>query len=367
MQDKYLEADLNEIAGSALPFDSFNNKTIFVTGATGLVGSMVVKALLTMNTTNDANICVLAFVRDIEKAERFYEDFDSNNLVFVVGDLNKEITSETTKLSNGKTLDHYAIDYIVHGASPTASKYFVTYPVETIMTAVNGTKNVLDFAKREHVSGMVYMSSMEAFGITDPVLTDVKEDDLGYIDIHNVRSSYSEGKRMCELLCSSYSSEYNVPVKIARLSQTFGAGVDYSENRVFAQFAKSYINKTDIVLHTEGKSVGNYCYTKDTVIAILLLLLKGEAGEAYTVSNPKANSRICDMAKMVAEDIAGGEIKLVFDIPEDAKTFGYAPDVNMRLNSDKLQALGWKPTVDLPEMYERLIYSLRLTKPADAE
>lgn len=367
MQDKYLEEDLQEIASSALLGDEFFGKTVFVTGATGLVGSMVVKALLTMNTTKNANISVLAFVRDVEKANRFYAEFDTKNLIFVIGDLNARVDASTTTLSNGKSLDDYKIDYIVHGASPTASKYFVTYPVETIMTAIGGTKNVLDLAKDKNVSGMVYMSSMEAFGITDPALTDVREDDLGYIDIHNVRSSYSEGKRTCELLCSSYASEYNVPVRIARLSQTFGAGVDYSENRVFAQFAKSYINKTDIVLHTEGKSVGNYCYTKDTVIAILLLLCKGANGEAYTISNPKANSKICDMAKMVAEDIAGGEIKLVFDIPEDAKTFGYAPDVNMRLNSDKLQALGWTPTVDLPEMYERLIYSLKLTKPADAE
>lgn len=365
MKDKYLEQDLNEIANSNLFGDDFKGRTFFVTGATGLVGSMVVKALLTMNTEKNANITVLAFVRDIEKAEKFYAEFDTTNLIFVIGDLNKEITSETTRTSDGRSLDYYAIDYIVHGASPTASKYFVTYPVETIMTAVNGTKNVLDFAKREHVSGMVYMSSMEAFGITDPNLADVKEDDLGYIDIHNPRSSYSEGKRMCELLCSSYSLEYNVPVKIARLSQTFGAGVDYSENRVFAQFAKSYINKTDIVLHTKGNSVGNYCYTKDTVIAILLLLIKGVDGEAYTITNPKANSKICDMAKMVADDIAKGEIKLVFDIPEDALTFGYAPDVNIRLNSDKLQALGWTPTVDLPEMYERLIYSLKLTKPEE--
>ena len=365
MQDKYLEADLKEIASSPLLGDDFCGKTFFITGATGLVGSMVVKALLTMNAEKNADITVLAFVRDIEKAKRFYADFDDSNLIYVVGDLNNSISGATVSLSNNKSFDDYSIDYIVHGASPTASKYFVTYPVETIMTAIGGTKNVLDMAKEKNVSGMVYMSSMEAFGITDPELSDVKEDDLGYIDIHNVRSSYSEGKRMCELLCSSYASEYEVPVSIARLSQTFGAGVDYTENRVFAQFAKSYINNTDIVLHTEGKSVGNYCYTKDTVTAILLLLIKGANGEAYTVSNPKANSRICDMAKLVAQDIAGGSINLVFDIPEDAKTFGYAPDVNMRLNANKLMALGWKPTVDLPEMYERLIYSLKLTKPMD--
>ena len=64
---------------------------------------------------------------------------------------------------------------------------------------------------------------------------------------------------MCECLCSAYASEYQLPVKIARLAQTFGAGVNPSETRVFAQFARSLIHGEDIILHTEGKSYGNYC------------------------------------------------------------------------------------------------------------
>ena len=105
-------------------------------------------------------------------------------------------------------------------------------------------------------------------------------------------------------------------VRIARLSQTFGAGISYEENRVFAQFAKAAMNKTDIVLHTAGKSVGNYCYTRDAVMGILLLLVKGNDGEAYTVAHPEAHITIGDMAKMVAEKLANNEIKVVFDIPK---------------------------------------------------
>jgi nucleoside-diphosphate-sugar epimerase len=230
------------------------------------------------------------------------------------------------------------------------------------MTAVNGTKNILDLAKDKTSLGVVYLSSMEAFGAPDPAKPYVKEDDLGYIDIHNPRSSYSEGKRICECMCSSYASEYNVPVKIARLSQTFGAGISYEENRVFAQFAKAAMNKTDIVLHTAGKSVGNYCYTRDSVMGILLLLVRGNNGEAYTVANPESNITIGNMAKMVAEKLADNEIKVIFDIPESAMTFGYAPDVNMRLNSDKLQALGWKPVIGLEESYRRMMGSMELTR-----
>ena len=124
------------------------------------------------------------------------------------------------------------------------------------MIAIKGTTNVLEFAKAKNVRSMVYISSMEAFGITDPKKNLINEKDLGYIDILNPRSSYSEGKRICECICAAYFSQYGIPVKIARLAQTFGAGVPDSDTRVFAQFAKSAINGEDIVLHTKGESVG---------------------------------------------------------------------------------------------------------------
>lgn len=364
MRDQYLEEDLTYIANSALPFNELYNSTVLVTGATGLVGSMAVKALLKMNEVRDAGIKILAFVRDVKKAEAMYREFRTESLVYVEGNLDQPVTDAAVSLSNGDTLSHIAVDYIIHGASPTTSKYFVSCPVETIMTAVNGTKYILDLAKDKQAKGVVYLSSMEAFGAPDASLPCVREEDLGYIDIHNPRSCYSEGKRMCECLCASYVSEYQVPVKIARLSQTFGAGVPYEENRVFAQFAKSAIHKQDIVLHTEGKSVGNYCYTRDSVMGILLLLVRGEAGQAYTVSNPESNITIRDMARLVAERIADNEIRLVFDIPESAMTFGYAPDVNMRLNADKLKALGWAPVIGLEEAYRRMIGSMLANRDA---
>ena len=188
------------------------------------------------------------------------------------------------------------------------------------------------------------------------------EKELGLIDLENPRSCYPEGKRMAECLCTAYASEYKVPVKVARLSQTFGAGITYNENRVFAQFAKAAIEGHDIVLHTKGLSFGNYCYTRDTITALLILLVKGNRGEAYTVANEDSNIRIKDMAKMVAEKIAGGKINVVFDIPESALTYGYAPDTELHLSSAKMQALGWKPTVSLEETYRRMMKSMMSTK-----
>ncbi len=344
MSSRILQEDLTGII-ERIDTQALKGQSIFVTGATGLVGSMVVKALALANETKDLGIQLYPLIRSEEKARTIFGALlEREDVHLVKGDVTEELQIAED------------IDYIVHGASVTASKTMVEKPVETIDIALSGTKNMLELARKKNVKGMVYLSSMEAFGVTDPSLAEVREKDLGYVDITNVRSCYPEGKRMCELLCVCYSSEYQVPVKIARLAQTFGAGVPDTDNRVFAQFARSAINGEDIVLHTAGESYGNYCYTADCVAGILTILLKGENGEAYTVANPRTSIKIKDMAAMVAENFSGGRSKVVFDIPEGNK-FGYAPDVTMHLNSEKLQALGWEPAVDLKDMYARLIAS----------
>ena len=167
----------------------------------------------------------------------------------------------------------------------TASKAFVQKPVETIETTIWGTNNLLKFAQETGIKGMVYLSSLEVYGTTDFNLPEISEESYGYIEPLDPRSSYSEGKRMAECLCSAYFHEYGLPVKIVRLTQTFGPGVDYNDNRVFAQFARSIIEKRDIILHTKGETVRDYCYSRDAIAAIFTVLIKGEEGEAYNVAN----------------------------------------------------------------------------------
>jgi dTDP-glucose 4,6-dehydratase len=249
-------------------------------------------------------------------------------------------------------------DYLVHGASVTASKMMVDNPVETIMTAIEGTKNMMDFATRCKMHGVVYLSSMEAYGIVKVDHGEVYEKDLGFIDSLNVRSSYSEGKRMTECLCASFASEYGVNVKIARLAQTFGAGIDKNENRVFAQFAKSVMNNENIVLHTNGEKANCYCYTSDAVAGLIILLLKGEAGQAYNVANMKTFCSIKEMAKIFVRVGKESSSELVFDIPEDISGFGYAPSSIMKLNSEKIMSLGWKPLFGMEDMAIRLMNSM---------
>lgn len=311
----------------------FNGKTVLVTGATGLIGKLSVKSLL----NSGFNTKVIALIRNEQKGLKVLGR--NENLEFLVQDINEQVKFDKN------------VDYIIHGASVTSSSDFVNKPVETILTAINGTKNVLEFARsQKDLLGMVYLSSLEVYG--KPLKEDTKENDYGYTDVLSPRSSYSEGKRMTETLCISYGSEYNTPVRIARLSQTFGAGVDKNDTRVFAQFAKSVINKQNIILHTKGETKRNYCYTTDAVRAIFTVLTKGENNSAYNVANKNTYISIADMAK----SLENKNTKVIFEI--DDKNRGFNPTMQICLNTEKLEKLGWSAKVDLAQMFERTIKSM---------
>lgn len=335
----YLEEDLNNI--SHIEFvEQLREKKIFVTGATGLVGSLLVRSLIRIGSN------VYALVRNPDKARAIYGN-EMNQIHIVKGDI-----------TSSNWFDQLPdIDYVFHCAAVTTSKTMVSKPVETINTAINGTKNLLDFSVSHHVKRFVYISSMEVYG-TLPVGEIATEDKLGYIDLFKVRSNYPESKRLCENLCVAYQSEYGLDVVIARLAQTFGPGVLPWDNRVFAQFAQSVIEKKDIVLHTRGLSEGNYCYSRDLVKGLFTILVKGLSGEAYNVVNESTHTTIANMAEMIVHNIAQDRIKVVYDIPE-SNTFGYAADVHLKLSGKKLQNLGWRPEVELEEMYRRMIADMR--------
>lgn len=328
MNNSIFEEDIKNIIND-FDMSVFDGKTILVTGATGLIGKLCVKSLL----NSGYNTQVIALVRDEEKAKNIFGE--SKRLTYLVQDINQRIN--TTR----------RVDYIIHAASTTSSKDFVEKPVETIYTAINGSRNVLEFAKNKRLEGMVYLSSLEIYGVNEE--ENIKEEDYGYIDILNPRSSYSESKKMVETMCISYGTEYGVPVKIARLAQTFGAGVSISDNRVFAQFAKAIINKENIILHTKGETKRNYCYTTDAVRGIFTILTKGENNNAYNVANENSYYSISEMAHLLENEYTKVEYKI------DEVNRGYNPTIKIALNTEKLNALGWEAKVNLKEMFDRLI------------
>ena len=206
----------------------------------------------------------------------------------------------------------------------------------------------------------MYLSSLEVYGIPDPSKTYIQESDFGYLDPMQVRSSYSEGKRMAECLCVSYGMEYGVPVVVARLSQTFGPGVSYEDSRVFAQFARCAIEGRDIILHTPGRTVRTYCYLRDAIDGLFHLMLRGQNGQAYNVTNMDTAISIAQLAQLVCRFCPGIEVRT--EIPENPASLGYNPEMVIRLDSSKLQALGWRPSVGMVEMMERLIRSMSFSQ-----
>lgn len=353
--DEALAEDLAIIADSELAdWESLRGKRVLVTGATGLIGSQMILALLAANRIRDLGMTIYGVARNRSRTTQIYgplEEREDFTILYV------DIMKDTFAMDVMRQADQ--IDYIIHGASVTSSRTMVDSPAETIMTAITGTVNLLELAMLRQVQSFVYLSSMEVYGDMSIYGNDVTatEDRLGYIDPQRVRSNYPESKRMCENLCTAYLSEHGVPVKVARLSQTFGAGILPWENRVFSQFARSAIEGTDIVLHTKGLSEGNYCYTRDVILGLLTILMKGKDGEAYNVVNERTHMTIGEMAQLVAGTLGGGRVRVVYDIPAE-NTYGYAADTHLRLDGSKLRSLGWEPVVDLPQMYERMAVTI---------
>lgn len=277
------------------------NETILITGATGLIGSALCKHF------KSKGMKVLQARRCISEFRDFW----------------------------GK------IDYIVHCAAMTSSRAFVEHPVETIDSVVWLTRDVLEFARARAIRSMVYLSSMEVLVETDQL---------------QVRSSYPESKRLAENLCVAYNSEYGVPVKIVRLTQTFGEGVRYADGRVFAQFARSIIERKNIVLNTRGETERSYLYIGDAVTAIETVLFRGENAKAYVATNEATYCSIREMAERVIAANPDSGCQLVFNLVNDSC---YLPTIKLRLDSSPLRALGWHPMVGLEEMFARLIKDLR--------
>lgn len=332
---------------------SNNMKSYLITGATGFIGSQIVKAII--KRSDYERFRFILPVRDMNKARKFYAPFlesKTNDFVFVECCV-ENMTMNRFSLEMG-------VDYIIHCATPTSSKYMISHPVETADAIVLGTRNALELAHRLEVKSMIFLSSMEVYGQVADEGKLRAENEIGSLSLSGARSCYPMGKRMAEHYCHIYQQEYGVPVKIARLSQVFGRGVVASDNRVFMQFARSAMKGKDIVLKTTGQSLGNYCATEDAVAGILTILEKGKNGEVYNVVNEDNTMRIIDMAKLVASEIADGNISVVLDL-ENSSTTGYAPDTGLRMSGKKLRDLGWAPTKCMVEMYRDVIAEIKPT------
>ena len=337
--NKYVEEGIREIlSDDKINPEAFKDKKFYITGSTGLIGSIICYTLLKI----DGGIELFLPVRSIEKAKKTFGDDTRVHY----------IQTDILSIDDNDNDDDY--DFIVHCASPTKSNFFVEQPVETLDAIVSGTKKVLELAKRcKKLKKFLYLSSMEMYGTATGVMDELTQ---GFIDPMSPRSSYSLGKRTAELYCKSYYEEYGVPTVNVRLAMCFGPGIPRSDNRACKYFCECAISNEDIILKSSGETIVNYCYITDAVRAILRLLDSEYAGELFNICNDNEGQTIKDMANLVA---SFAENKITVKIAKENDT-KYAPVNSMILSNDKIKTqLGWFPQNDLKSSLHKTFLYLK--------
>lgn len=318
--------------------DELSGKTFLVTGATGMVGVMLIDVLMKLPHTK-----VIAVGRNKAKAQnRLGEYFDNSNFNFIEQDVQVPF-SEDLK-----------VDYIIPLASNTHPMAYSQYPIETMLINIEGARNALDLAVSSNAT-IIYPSSVEIYGNSEEGHFFV-ENSNGKLNLANSRACYTESKRSCEALCQSYKSERNVKIKIVRLCCIFGPTMLMSDTKASSQFIIKAINNEDIVLKSEGNQYFSYIYVADAVAAILYVLLKGQDGEAYNISNLDTNVHLKDFANQCA---LYNNRKVLFDLPSEVEKKGFSIASTAILLNHKLLSLGFVPLYNLREGIKRTIEILK--------
>ena len=342
-------SDVNYISKLDLPWDKLKNKSIMVSGATGLIGSMLIDVLMKKNNTG-LKCTVYALGRSKARMQsRFEYCFNNTLFKYVEYDVNRKL-----ELSNSIT-----VDYILHLASNTHPMQYSTDPIGTITTNIIGVQNLLEFAVKHNASRFAFASSNEIYGESRGDVEKFDERYCGYIDCNTMRAGYPESKRCGEALCQAYKAQKKLDIVIPRLTRSYGPTLLKTDTKALSQFLHRAVAGEDIVLKSTGNQYYSYLYVMDSVSGLLTVLLKGESGEAYNIADSASDITLKDLASIIAE-YAGTNV--VFEIPGAVESAGYSKATKARLDSSKLHALGWNAKYDIRSGVERTIKILKVTE-----
>ena len=332
-------SDIERAVNSFNLIDFPKNKTILITGATGLICSTVVDLMVCLYNHFGLNLKIIIAVRNIEKAKlRFSKYLNNSNVSFLHYD-----AMNPCEFPNN-------IDYIIHGANNAYPALYSSNPVETLLAGMKGLESILRYSVNNSTR-VLYISSSEIYGQLenkDPI----KETDIGSVDILNPRSAYAMGKRASETMCSSFNTEYNCDSVIVRPGHVYGPTASVQDNRVSSTFMYLAAQGNDLVMKSTGEQIRSYCYCIDCASAIITVLLKGIKGEAYNISNKNSICSIKDMAEIFA---CAGNVNLNFSLPSEKEKKAFNPMLNSSLNSEKLESLGWNPVFSMKEGFEHSV------------
>lgn len=345
---KIVNKDTEDIINQCTPellVEKLKNKTVLVTGASGMVGSYFIYTFLKLNELYRTNIKTIAVVRNESKLDEYIKN--NPKVKTIVQDITKPL-----KIKNN-------IDYIIHAASPASPKIMKDQPVETNFANTIGTANTLILANQKQSSGYLFISSREIYG--EPMENQelfTEDGPLGQVNPLIPRNGYAEGKKAAENMCVSFKEEYNLNTKIVRLAHTYGPGMSIYDGRVQADFLNNILHNQNIVLKSDGSSTRTYTYIADATTAMLLILLNSK-DTVYNVADEASKTSIRELAETLISLEPEKKLKLVFDIPKTVEK-GTASFKNGILSTAKIRnEMGWNPIYNIKDGFQRTIEHLK--------
>lgn len=333
--------------------EQLKNKSIVVTGATGLICSVVADLLMNLNDKG-YGIKILLAGRDSERMKARFEDRRQfvNDISGNIKELYDFINYDATK---GCQDSGIKADYVIHGASNADPARISGEPVETMLANIQGFSALINSLDRGYLKKVLYISSSEVYGINEKQ-EPYKEEQLGYLDILNTRNCYPSSKRAAETMCAAYSDEYGIETVIVRPSYIYGPTIKKSDSRASALFSTKAAKGENIVMKSKGEQLRSYTHVLDCASAILAVLINGENKQAYNISAPQSIVTIRQMAEAFAK---AGNVDIIFDVPTEAETKSYNKIPCSALDSGKLEALGWKAEYDMESGAVQTVNMLR--------
>ena len=315
-------------------WEEVRGNRIFITGGTGFFGCWLLESFLWINSRLNLNAKIVVLTRDIETFRKKAPHLvSSSDIEFLVGDVRKFDFPRGT------------FSYIVHAAAESKTKYDDETPLEILDTIVQGTRHTLDFAVSCRAKKFLLTSSGAVYGKQPPEIRYIPETYIGAPDVTNQTTIYGEGKRMAELLCSTYATEYGFEAKIARCFAFVGPYLPLDKHFAIGNFIQDSLHGGPIKVEGDGTPYRSYLYAADLAIWLWTILFKGKSNYPYNVGSSE-DLTIKQVANIVAQSVKPILKVVISKKPKlEKEPAKYLPDVNRARNE-----LGLRETINLSEV-----------------
>lgn len=345
LYDTVIHEDMQYIYDHPLEWTRLSNCNVLVTGANGMIASYLIYYFIFLNEEKNFDINIYALSRKKEKAiDRFGKYVEKPYFHIIEANVEDGVK------------DDIEFDYVIHAASLASPQFYGVKPVETMVPNVVGTYKLLEKIKNSNVKSFLFFSSGSIYGNIKEI-DKIEENNIGILNYLELGNCYGESKRCGEAICNAYFQEYSVPTQVVRIHHTYGPNMDYkNDKRVFAEFVKNAVEGNDIVMKSDGSDKRAFCYISDMITAFFYIILKGKSGEIYNVLNDEQYHSIIELANCIVNLESNRNIKLVRQNRSEKENYcASGVKRKIRVNCDKLKALGWKPSVSMECGFKRTI------------